>query len=287
VAYVVLGAKLAGPKDATAALYTGTAFAVILAALPFLGRWYAILGPAGSRIARLVRGSGLVALCGLVLVAHAVTRLGNATKTEETRRKFQGDWITTRIFFLAILTAYAVCILALTRKASNTALAIGAATGVLIGLIVYALTPFAHPRHPHSAVLTVAYWLALLLLPPLLAIAAGHLVARRTPAESEVQQACMAGLVAGGAAALVGGILTIASIWRWPHSVPLMWGNPDVNAVHGTPDEWAMTASDSASRYLPILIIAPGVVGLLAAVGASIALTSVARQAQRYEVDFS
>jgi len=38
--------------------------------------------------------------------------------------------------------------------------------------------------------------------------------------------------------------------------VPLSWANPDPAAPHGTPFEIQMTVSDTAGRYLTVLVLA-------------------------------
>jgi hypothetical protein len=78
------------------------------------------------------------------------------------------------------------------------------------------------------------------------------------------------GLCAGGTAALLLAILTIATMLLLPRQVDLEWGNPDPNVPHGTPGEVQMSVGDAAIKYQAGLVIGPLLGLVLGAVGGGI-----------------
>ena len=123
--------------------------------------------------------------------------------------------------------------------------AIGALDG---GVLIYALTPFGGSN------------------PLALFVAIGVILfagARGGP---------LAGLVTGGAGALVLATLTIPTMVLFPAHVPLKWANPDPDVPHGTPYELEMSVGDAAAKYEGFLLAGP-MLGLVLGV-AGFALTA-------------
>jgi hypothetical protein len=279
-AFVVADVGVAGgPGQGSSTVVTGTAFALMLAVLPFLGRWYPPWGPvANNRPARLVRAGGYLAICALVLLAHGIARIGGTRFSDADLREMLAGHIVGAVINFAILGGYVAAVLALTSRRSAIAprtLTVGAGAGVAIGLFVYGLTPFGHRLPLAGPTLSTLYMLALFAIPVTLTVVTGVVAARGVPVADlptadhgpQVRQGLAAGVCAGGTAALTGAILTMATILRWPDRVPLMWANPDANVPHGTPYELAMSISDSAARYVPILFFAPLLGLVLGALG--------------------
>ena len=182
---------------------------VILAGLPWIVR--RARGPvAGSRQARMIRTAGYAAILILVLVKAAVERVADALPNNLAGSALA--W-TGEITFLAVMAGYAAVVLACTARRSPAipaAVAIGAAAGATIGLLVYVLGPLGFPlrftgwwpAHLYDAAMALGALLALGA-----PVAAARVAIRRAdgsmPARSRVRQGAMAGLCTGAAAALV------------------------------------------------------------------------------------
>jgi hypothetical protein len=280
----VVDSRLNTPHGLVFSTVAATALVVMLAGLPVLGHWYAPFGPVRpTLVSRLVRIGGYLAICMVALLGEAVSRYGNTRfSAGDFEEKFAGD-IFDAVLIFVLFTAYSAGVLAVTARRSGvtpSTLAIGVGTGVLSGLFVCAMTPFGHRLPVSNHGLSTLYFLALTCVPLALPIAAGGWAARRARTggtsapdltderdRDPVRQGLAAGLCVGGAAALLGSVLTTAIILRWPLKVPLMWANPDATVPHGTGYELAMTVSDSADRYLPILLFAPLVGAFLGVIG--------------------
>jgi hypothetical protein len=207
---------------------------VMLAGLPWLAR--RVFGPAGDTwLARIVRVGGYAAVFALVLVKAKVQRPEYAAHSG--RAWLAGVW-AGEIIFLVIIAAYVAGLLAVTARRppfSPVALAIGAAAGVAVGLLMYALPPVG--RWPHITIgwLAGVYGVARALAVPLAlgtAIAAGLVAARRASrrrhqlplADVRAQQGMAAGLCVGAVAALLFCVLSTGTIALLPHAAkPLLW----------------------------------------------------------------
>jgi len=223
--------------------------AVILAGLPWAIR--RARGPvAGGRLARLVRTGGYVAMLALVLAKAAVERVADAppNNLDGSARAWEGE-----VVFLAVMVGYAVVILAFTAQRSPAApvtVAIGTATGAVVGVLAYALGPLGFPLRftgPWSAGFydaAIAVGVLLALCAP---VAAGWAATRRAdrsvPTGSRFWPGAMAGSCTGAAAALVVAVLSTATIALLPYSSGLEhWAAGHIG-------QWAPVASYGKSVY--------------------------------------
>jgi hypothetical protein len=223
--------------------------AVILAGLPWVIR--RARGPvADGRLARLVRTGGYVAVLALVVVKAAVERVADAppNNLEGPARAWAGE-----IIFLAVMAGYSAVILAFTARRSPAApatVAIGAATGAVMGVLAFALGPLGFPLRFTGPWPTGLYDAAIALgalLAVCAPVAAGWVATRRTggsmPAGSRWRQGGMAGLCTGAAAALVVAVLSTATIAMLPYDTVLQhWASGHIG-------HWASVASSGESFY--------------------------------------
>jgi membrane-associated phospholipid phosphatase len=248
--------------------------AVILAGLPWIVN--RARGPvAVSRQARMIRTAGYAAILILVLVKTAVERVADAVPNNLAG---SGLAWTGEITFLAAMAGYAAVVLVCTARwspAIPAAVAIGAAAGAAIGLVVYLLGPFGcpvrftgwWPVHLYDAAIAVGALLALGA-----PVAAARVAARRAdgsmPARSRVRQGAMAGLCTGAAAALVVAALSTATIALLPYDAGLRnWAaghigqwTPIVGQVApvvGTRVGYVAGNSAFAAGYLIVLLLSP------------------------------
>jgi len=198
----------------------------LLAGLPLLTRW--LLGPPGNRAARWLRAGFYVAILA-VMPAQAAIGLfdGAVPRAGIDRHVFdvvQGagvpgsssggpDW-GGEIGILIFTACYVAVILALTARRTPVApatLAIGAAAGLMIGAVMYALAPaglnFRYPYRPWlhdgwAASLCIALAWILVFCAPL---AAGVLAGRRSHVTGDPGQVSVARAWQGFAAGLVSG----------------------------------------------------------------------------------
>ena len=198
----------------------------LLAGLPLLTRW--LLGPPGNRAARWLRGGFYVAILA-VMPAQAAIGLfdGAVPRAGIDRHVFdvvQGagvpgsssggpDW-GGEIGILIFTACYVAVILALTARRTPVApatLAFGAAAGLMIGAVMYALAPvglnFRYPYRPWlhngwAASLCIApAWILVFCAP----LAAGVLASRRCHVTGDSGQVSVARAWQGFAAGLVSG----------------------------------------------------------------------------------
>ena len=247
---------------------------VILAGLPWIVR--RARGPvAGGRQARMIRTAGYAAILILVLVKTAVERVADAVPNNLAG---SGLAWTGEITFLAAMAGYAAVVLVCTARRSPAvpaAVAIGAAAGAAVGLVVYLLGPFGcpvrftgwWPVHLYDAAIALGALLALGA-----PVAAARVAARRAdgsmPARSRVRQGAMAGLCTGAAAALVVAALSTATIALLPYDAGLRnWAaghigqwTPVVGQVApvvGTRVGYVAGNSAFAAGYLIVLLLSP------------------------------
>ncbi len=223
--------------------------AVILAGLPWaIRRAHGPVG--GGRLARLVRTGGYVAVLALVVVKAAVERVADAppNNLQGSARAWVGE-----VVFLAVMAGYAAVILAFTARRSPAApatVAIGTATGAVIGVLLFALGPLGFPLRftgpwpagLYDAAIAVGALLAL-CAPVAAGLAATRRARRSLPASSRWRQGAMAGLCTGAAAALVVAVLSTATIAMLPYNSGLEhWAAGHIG-------QWAPVASRGESFY--------------------------------------
>ena len=227
---------------------------VIMIAIILTGLSWAIRrarGPvAGGGLARLVRTGGYAAVLALVLVKAAVERVADAppNNLEGSARAWVGE-----VVFLAVMAGYAAVILAFTARrspATPATVAIGTATGAVIGVLVYALGPLGFPlrftgpwpARLYDAAMAVGALLAL-CAPVAAGLAATRRADRPQPAGSRWRQGAMAGLCTGAAAALVVAVLSTATIALLPYNSGLEhWAAGHIG-------HWASVTSYGESHY--------------------------------------
>jgi membrane-associated phospholipid phosphatase len=250
------------------------AISVILAGLPWIVRRGR--GPlAASRTARMIRTAGYAAILILVLVKAAVERVADARPNNLAGPALA--W-TGEIAFLAVMTGYAAVVLACTARRSPAipaAVAIGAAAGATVGLLVYVLGPLGFPlrfagwwpAHLYDAAMALGALLALGA-----PVAAARMATGRAdgtmPARSRVRQGALAGLCTGLTAALVAAALSTATIALLPYDAGLRnWAaghigqwTPVVGQVApvvGTRVGYVAGNSAFAAGYLIVLLLGP------------------------------
>ena len=227
---------------------------VIMIAMILAGLSWAIRrarGPvAGGGLARLVRTGGYAAVLALVLVKAAVERVADAppNNLEGSARAWVGE-----VVFLAVMAGYAGVILAFTARrspATPATVAIGTATGAVLGVLVFALGPLGFPLRftgpwpagLYDAAMAVGALLAL-CAPVAAGLAATWRADRSRPAGSRWRQGAMAGLCTGAAAALVVAVLSTATIALLPYNSGLEhWAAGHIG-------HWASVASYGESHY--------------------------------------
>jgi hypothetical protein len=246
---------------------------VMLAVLPWAAR--PVLGPvADNRVARSVRVGGYLAVYGLLLVMVGLSRFAGS-RFDHFRAFDQRNWeadmrsgaVMSAVLVTAVVGGYAVAILALSSRrisAAPATLAIGAGIGVATALVMYGLMPLGNALNPGNALVAAPYVTVLVLFPPAALVAAGRFAGRRAAvgpaADAEDvrrRHGAIAGLCAGGAAALLLNILTVATMLLLPRHVDLKWANPDPNAPHGTAFEVRMSVGDAALKYEAGLLLGP------------------------------
>jgi hypothetical protein len=272
----------------------------LLAGLPLLTRW--VLGPPDSRAARWLR-AGFYAAILAVMPAQAAIGLFVGTVPRggidrHTFDVFQGpgvpgsssggpDW-GGEIGILLLTACYLAVVLALTARrtpVAPAALAIGAGTGLVLGVVMYALAPlglnFKYPYRPwlHGSAADAVGTLAWILLfgAPLVAgaIAGLRCYVPDDPGEASVARAWQgfaAGLVSGGVGALFVTVLGSGSVAllvksAWVRDWLYQGQHVTASAVYGR----ELFVSQNVTAY-PFLLVAFPVIGLvLGLTGAGIA----------------
>ncbi|MET9633951.1 hypothetical protein ABZX92_41510 [Lentzea sp. NPDC006480] len=231
-------ANPAVPVDRTAMIVT----VVVLTVLP------RVLGPvAPNRTARIVRAAGYVSIYALLGALTALSRYAGGRFDHFTAFD-QANWeadmrsgaVVGGVLLVLLIGGYAVAVLTVTSQrmaVEPRTLAVGVFCGLALALAVYAFMPVGNTSH--------AFVLA--FVPPAALLAAGVLA----------RQGVVAGLCAGGTAALVLATLTIATMVLLPGQVDLEWANPDPAAPHGTLFELQMSVGDAAVRYQLGLLLGP------------------------------
>ncbi|MEU0882049.1 hypothetical protein ABZ345_25830 [Lentzea sp. NPDC005914] len=225
--------------------FTRAAMIVIVLLLTVLP-W--VLGPvAPHRTARIIRTAGYVSIYALLAALTALSRFAGSRFDHFTafdqanwEADMRGGAVVGAVLMIVLIGGYAVAVLALTSQrmaVEPRTLTIGTGLGLALALAVYAFMPVGNTSH--------AFVLA--FLPPAALLAAGVLA----------RQGVIAGLCAGGAAALLLATLTIATMVLLPGQVDLEWANPDPSVPHGTLFELQMSVGDAAVRYQLGLLLGP------------------------------
>jgi hypothetical protein len=241
-----------GPPDDSAITINRVdviSIAAILAVLPMLIR--RARGPrAAGRLAWVVRTSGYASVLVLVLVKAAVERVADAppNNLDGSARAWVGE-----VVFLAVMASYAAVILVFTARrspAANDTVAIGTATGAVLGVLIFALGPLGFPLRftgPWSAGLYDAAIavgaLVALCAPVATGLAATRRANRSLPGGSRWRQGAMAGLCTGAAAALVVAVLSTATIALLPYD------NGLEHWAAGHIGHWVSVATQGESFY--------------------------------------
>ncbi len=270
------------------------ATALILAAMP----WLVVRRFGTVRdgwLPRIVRIAGYLAVVGLVLAKADAERVEYARPTG--RPALGGLWVG-EIIFLLVLSTYVAGLLIVTARrspASPAAVTSGAIGGVVIGLTIFVVRPLEGPLHTSSTAVTAAYFAVRLISVPVVigaAIAVGITAARRSsqrgsprsmgqtsagiaavagpqpgvgsPARrsagspSRAKQGVVAGLCAGGAAALLVSLLGISTIALAPHVARgIQWTLPSHAGQAGPVYEFEVSVTEAAAGYLLVLVLFP------------------------------
>jgi hypothetical protein len=246
----------------------GRAGSIVLVALviglPWLVHPRSVFGPVvASRAGRLVRFGGYALLFLLIPVILAVVEYGNARFGPAGPQSGGGGAVVLAVIFLG----YALTILGLTSRRwpiPPKTLAVGGCFGVAVGLAVYALTPFGGALHVTSPALVAVYYLAI----PVVALggpAVAGLVASR---HAQARDGIVAGTVTGVIAALLITVFSVTTMLLFPHRVTLEEDAP--GHASGSAYDVRMTVSDTASEYLILLCLAPGIGAFAGACGAAV-----------------
>jgi hypothetical protein len=218
--------------------------------------------PAGTWRARGVRAGGYAVVLALLLAETHAARFEYAGAAK--RHLLVGVWAGEAVF-LVVLAAYAAGLLAVTAQrppAAPGALAIGARTGIAVGLIMYVLPPMGHPLHEANAWLAWLYDAARVLA--LMAafgitIAAAIAAARRTPArrgrlpvtDARARHGVAAGLCAGAIAALIVCGLGLATAALLPREAArIAWTLPDQDIAPGAAVDQHLALGLNVGRHL-------------------------------------
>jgi hypothetical protein len=200
---------------------------LILAAAPRVAR--SRFGPVrDSRLTRILRAGGCLALFALVLVKDDVERFKYAALPG--RSWLVGLWVG-EILFLVVTAVYLVGLLAVTARrplAGPAVLAVGSCAGAAAGLVVFALPPVGNPLHVTKTWLAVVHGLGWGVAVPLVlagGIVAGLVAARKATgrggqpvmADVRARQGTAAGLCAGAAAALLVSVAGVSTAALLPH----------------------------------------------------------------------
>jgi hypothetical protein len=251
------------PGSANPAMSTDRTALIVTAGLLVVLPWAVRLryGPvAANRAARLTRIGGYSAVYGLALVIVGLSRFAGS-RFDHFQAFDQANWeadmrsgaVVSAALMIGIVGGYATAVLVLTADRSAMPpriLALATASGAAVAVLMYAVAPFGSLIHPGTAWFATGY--AVLLLLPVAA----------TGALYRLRVGVIGGLCAGGTAALLLAVLTIATMLVFPEHVDLEWANPSPAVPHGTRYEIQMSVSDTALRYFVGLVVGP-LLGLL------------------------
>jgi hypothetical protein len=232
--------------------------------LPWVVHPRSVFGPVeASRPARLVRFGGYALLFLLIPVILAVVEYGNARFGPAGPQSGSGGAVVLAVIFLG----YALTILGLTSRrwpVPPKTLAVGGGLGVAIGVVGYALTPFGGALHISSPTLAAVYYLAI----PVVALGGPVLAGRVASRQAQARDGVVAGVVTGVIAALIITVFSVTTMLLFPQRVTLEDDSP--GHASGSAYDVRMTVSDTASAYLILLCLAPGIGAFAGACGAAV-----------------
>jgi hypothetical protein len=258
-----------------------SAIVVVMVTLPWMGRGSGRVGPVADALtARVIRVGGYVAIFVFLISGVGAAHFASQRFNQPPGHGDPEAWVEV---FL-ILSVYISMILLTTARRSPVPVAtlrIGVGAGVLAGLVVAGLTPFGGFLNVENPLLELGYLCAFVMAIAGLPIAAGAAATSRQarlgttafPPNDHLgpaRQGLWAGLLAGGAGALVIGASTITMLYLMPQRVPIEWANPDPHVPHGTPFEVQMSVGDSVGTHLLYLIVGPLIGVVLSSVGIAV-----------------
>src|SRR5882757_6066881 len=225
------------------------------------------IGPAG-RIGSIV----LVALViGLPWVVHPRSVFGPVEASRPARLVRFGGYallfLLIPVILAVIFLGYALTILGLTSRRwpiPPKTLAVGGGFGVAVGVVVYALTPFGGALHISSPAVATVYYLAI----PVVALGGPVVAGLVASRQAQARDGVVAGVVTGVIAALVITVFSVTTMLLFPHRVTLEEDAP--GHASGSAYDVRMTVSDTASAYLILLCLAPGIGAFAGACGAAV-----------------
>lgn len=221
-----------------------------------------------------MRTGGYAAVLALAVVKAAVERVADAPPNNQgSARAWAGE-----IVFLAVMVGYATVTLTYTARRSPAVpatVAIGTATGAVLGTVAYALGPLGcplrftgwWPSRLYEAAMAVGMLVALCApVPP--GLVAARRAGRSSLSGSRAGQGAVAGLCTGAVAALVVAVLSIATIALLPYNTALRhWASShvgqwtpiigQVTPVIGPRLGYVAGASAFAAGYLLVLVFSP------------------------------
>ena len=253
-----------------------------LAGLPLLARW--LFGPpAAGPMARVLRAGAYAAVLALTVAKGRVEQVVNAPPVVAYQATHGGlaplsyTWFAETVFLL-IVAGYVAAILVMTARRSPVApatLAIGTGAGVLLGVVMCAVTPLGLAKDATEP------WLAGSAIDPVVALAwilllGGPIVAGgmagwcyRRPgswedvAKARAWQGVAAGFLMTGLGALVVSVAGTGTIALMARSGWLLhWLYPGQHLSAATAHGRALTAGLNATGYGQMLLIFP-VIGLV------------------------
>ena len=260
---------------------------LVLAGLPLLARW--LFGPAAAGpMARVLRAGAYAAVLALTVAKGRVEQVVNAPPVVAYQATHGGlpplsyTWFTETVFLL-IVAGYVAAILVMTARRSPVApatLAIGTGAGVLLGVVMCAVTPLGltngatEPWLAGSAIdpVVALAWILLLGGP----IVAGGMAGRRyrgpgSPEQAvnaKVWQGVAAGFLATGVGALIVAVLGTGTVAMMPRAGWLLrWLYPGQHLLAAVARHRELMAGMNASGYGTLgygwILLAFPVIGLI------------------------
>jgi hypothetical protein len=271
------------------------ATALILATMPWLvARRFGVVRR--GWLPRIVRVVGYLAVVALVLAKAAAERVEYVRAA--SRPGLNGLWVGEVIFLLVLSAYLAGLLIVTAHRSpvSPAAATTGVLGGIVIGLTIFVVRPLEGPLHTSSAWLTVTYFSVRLAAVPVVfgaAIAVGVAAVRRsshrgraqsvgqapgamaapagpqqvapgsdarrpTRPPSRARHGVVAGLCAGGAAALLVSLLGLSTVALAPHDARIVqWTLPSRDGHSGSVYEFEVSVTEAAAGYLLVLVLFP------------------------------
>jgi hypothetical protein len=247
-----------------------------------------------SRLARWLRVAGFVAIVGLIIALGATDRVVNSPRALAAAGPFNQPSIGLLLpwlVFLILMAGYAAAVLAVTAQRSwvtPRTLAIGAGTGIALGVVMYVIMPLGLGKYSTAPWFTgsamdpvvVAAWVLLLAGPVAAALTAG-LPCRDTigplpQAEARIRQGVVAGLLVTTIGSLVVCVLGTATLASFGMLAHVLYPNQHLTAASIATR--AITLTGNAPGYFLVWMFFP-IIGV--GLGAITALAAWANKAMR------